>query len=257
MNIIFAPHVDDEVIGCYSILDKISHVVYFFDIDENRKKEAEKFCSDFNIIPHFSLKTIPTINESITIYAPHSSDKHPHHKYVNQYAKKISYENNAKVIFYSVDMESPNLLPENIHKQKRDVLLKYFTSQKKLLENNDKYHLFERQYLDDDDLFIYITTQHEGFHAYTNAPKEVEYLSLRHRHMFYITCTIQVWHSDREIEFHIVKRWLDSILQGNINDKSCEQIAIDIKNKLHSKYGWNRIVNVKVSEDGENGAIIK
>ena len=35
MNIILAPHVDDEVIGCYQLLVKgeIDKIVYFYDLD--------------------------------------------------------------------------------------------------------------------------------------------------------------------------------------------------------------------------------
>lgn len=102
---------------------------------------------------------------------------------------------------------------------------------------------------------IIVRTQKEGIHCYPNAPKEVEFLKSPHRHMFHIEAEIQVFHDDRELEFIIVKRDLDNWLQLNVDYKSCEMIAKDILDYLHSRWDCSdRYTRVDVFEDGENGA---
>lgn len=109
--------------------------------------------------------------------------------------------------------------------------------------------------------FIYVNLQREGIHKYPAAIDlpGVEFLAYPHRHVFHIKAQIQVFHDDRELEFILVKRWIES-LYGNgtleLNNQSCEMIARELINAIGSKYGYERKISVDVSEDGENGAIV-
>ena len=113
--------------------------------------------------------------------------------------------------------------------------------------------------------FIVVRTQFEGIHWYPNAPDEVDFLKNPHRHMFHVEVEIEVFHDDRELEFILVKRELDKFLKSikAINSGSCEIIAEMIQTFLKAQYpyysmnGTDRCVNVKVFEDGENGAYVK
>lgn len=109
---------------------------------------------------------------------------------------------------------------------------------------------------------IWVRLQKEGIHKYPQAltdPRlyQVSFLGYPHRHMFHIKVSIEVFHDDREIEFILFKRELES-LYGNgtlqLDYKSCEMICDDLYKYLNSKYPGRDCV-IEVSEDGENGAI--
>ena len=110
--------------------------------------------------------------------------------------------------------------------------------------------------------YIKVRTQFEGFHHYPNASKidpKIKFLEETHRHMFHVSITISVKHSDRELEFFLVKWALEEFIKsGDQNHKSCEMIAEDIlMNHLFIKYGRDRYYEIVVSEDGESDGIIK
>ena len=118
---------------------------------------------------------------------------------------------------------------------------------------------------------ITVKTSFEGIHCYPEAPDEVSYLRLPHRHMFGVGVTVEVFHNDREIEFimlkHIINRWLD--VQRDDNDGvwhmerlSCEQVACMVADLVNEKFGVTkdgkvRAICVTVDEDGENGATVE
>jgi len=127
---------------------------------------------------------------------------------------------------------------------------------------------------------IWVTFQKEGIHKYPAAlddPKlatgdwdDVSFLGYPHRHMFHFRVSIEVFHDDREIEFIQFSRWLQrlySVGTGNqdskaehtvlaLDYKSCEMIADDLFAQINNKYP-GREVHIEVSEDNENGAVVK
>lgn len=141
-KVIFAPHIDDEVIGCWRILSKgeVSDVYYFYDCTPERQSEAIAASRKFGFVAHFVKPgELPTIDKDKIIYLPHIRDAHHHHKLVN-YAGK-TYPNAQR--YYSVDMSAPfDVLDVLDQSSKRIDLLELFPSQHKLL-SDDKYHLFE------------------------------------------------------------------------------------------------------------------
>ena len=116
---------------------------------------------------------------------------------------------------------------------------------------------------------IWVTFRKEGIHKYpaaltdpllaTNDEYDVSFLGYPHRHIFHFRVWIDVFHSDRDIEFIQFKRWLENLYKDSaltLDYKSCEMIADDIYIKIAERYP-NRAVWIEVAEDGENGCLIK
>ena len=116
---------------------------------------------------------------------------------------------------------------------------------------------------------IWVTFRKEGIHKYpaaltdpnlaTGDEYDVSFLGYPHRHIFHFRVWISVEHSDRAIEFIQFKRWLENLYnQGTLqlDYKSCEMMAEDLYEQIAAKYP-GREVWIEVSEDGENGALIK
>ena len=120
---------------------------------------------------------------------------------------------------------------------------------------------------------IWVTFQREGIHCYpaaatdpqlaTGDEYDVSFLASPHRHIFHFRVSIDVWHSDRDIEFIQFKRWLENLYSSSNNNnsvleldfKSCEMIADDLYIQIAARYP-GRAVTIEVSEDGENGCKI-
>lgn len=105
--------------------------------------------------------------------------------------------------------------------------------------------------------FIFVTFQKEGIHSYPAAPEGVEFLASPHRHMFHFRVDMEVFHNDRDLEFILVKRKIESWYAGGIlqlDYRSCETMADCLYEMLTEEYGIDRRVVIEVSEDGENGA---
>ncbi len=103
--------------------------------------------------------------------------------------------------------------------------------------------------------FIWVTFQREGIHMYPDAPEGVEFLRNPHRHIFHFRVELEVFHDDREVEFILFKRELESqYAEGTmqLDYKSCEMIAEDLYDYISDAYPGRDIV-ISVSEDNENG----
>ena len=95
-----------------------------------------------------------------------------------------------------------------------------------------------------------------GFHRWPEASGKREYLKERHRHLFYYEVRMQVNHGDRDVEFHdLMDEAKQIVCEEEHGDKSCEQIAYQIIDKLKEKYA-DRQISVSVFEDNEAGAIV-
>lgn len=110
--------------------------------------------------------------------------------------------------------------------------------------------------------YIRVRTEFEGFHFYPNAGQidpRIKFLEHEHRHMFKVEVKIGVTHTDRELEFFLVKWALtDFLKESKMNHKSCEMIGFDILEKhLIPLYGPNRYYEIVVSEDGESDGIVE
>ena len=113
---------------------------------------------------------------------------------------------------------------------------------------------------------IFVKFSLEGLHQWAgideNAYADVKYLAYPHRHMFHFKITCQVYDSNREQEFIMVRATAIKFIEEFYSDRfgsaidfgsrSCEMIAEDIFNYAPI---FN-ICEVEVSEDDENGAIV-
>lgn len=103
--------------------------------------------------------------------------------------------------------------------------------------------------------YVYAKVQFEATHNWPNCElEEVSYLKHEHRHVFYIKAMKEVSHSDRDIEFIMLKHSIEKYLQEKYPDRklghtSCEMLAEDLYRKFN-------LINCDVSEDNENGSIV-
>lgn len=93
-------------------------------------------------------------------------------------------------------------------------------------------------------------------HRYRDAPAEVQYLRNLHRHMLNIEVTVEVFHTDREIEFYMMKDKIDKAVKNHQFDDnaSCETVAVFLMDVITSSYGSNRFRKIKVQEDNNGYA---
>lgn len=139
-------------------------------------------------------------------------------------------------------------------------LLTYYNTFSILYDNKT----LDEQFMNIEKSMIWVTFRREGIHCYPEAAtnldlKDVSFLAHPHRHMFHFKVWIEVFHDDRDIEFILFKRWLESLYVDNtlqLDYKSCEMIACDLHTEIVTKYP-TREHWIEVSEDGENGCFIK
>jgi len=107
---------------------------------------------------------------------------------------------------------------------------------------------------------VFCTLQVEGIHQWSECPlEEVEYLRHPHRHLFHVKAILEVTHSNRDVEFIVLKHDIGAYINlkyfdsgwnlCNFGNMSCEMIAKDLLIQFD-------LTSCEVSEDGENGAIV-
>jgi hypothetical protein len=117
---------------------------------------------------------------------------------------------------------------------------------------------------------IWVTFCKEGVHKYpaaatdpllcTGDEYDVSFLANLHRHIFHFRVWLDVFHTDRDVEFIQFKRWLERLYHSDqgvlsLDFKSCEMMADDLYIHIADRYP-GRAVWIEVSEDGENGCEI-
>ena len=110
---------------------------------------------------------------------------------------------------------------------------------------------------------VWVTFQREGIHSYPDAPAEVSFLRNEHRHIFHFRVELEVFHSERDVEFIMFKRELEELYRGisgdtgilRMNHMSCESLAETVEAYILIEYPKRRY-SISVSEDGENGTTL-
>lgn len=109
---------------------------------------------------------------------------------------------------------------------------------------------------------IWVTFQKAGFHRYPAAvtdPKlsDVSYLGNEHRHLFKFKVSLQVFHNDRDVEFHQFLNWIESLYGAHLqlDNRSCEMLSDELARQIMLKYPGRKLI-IEVSEDGECGSTI-
>lgn len=115
---------------------------------------------------------------------------------------------------------------------------------------------------------IWVKFQRAGIHYFERAKhedelKDVSYLGSPHRHLFKFKVMVEVFHDDRDIEFHQLLNFLERNIDLGIlklDNKSCEMISDDMFALVdlycqRTKNARKRKVVIEVSEDGECGSV--
>lgn len=104
-----------------------------------------------------------------------------------------------------------------------------------------------------------------GLHHWPDAPDNRAYLRDLHRHVFGIAVTIDVAHTERDVEWHdladaaligalsLLEPYHPKSLIQSFGARSCETIAVEVGTFLIDD-GYS-VVSVDVDEDGEHTAI--
>lgn len=108
---------------------------------------------------------------------------------------------------------------------------------------------------------IWVTFKKKGIHRYPAAATDptltdVSYLGFAHRHLFGFKVAIEVFHNDRDIEFHQFLNWLESLYDDKILEldyRSCEMISDALALQIQTKFPGRKII-INVDEDGEVGS---
>lgn len=110
------------------------------------------------------------------------------------------------------------------------------------------------------DRSVTVRWEQVGFHCWPEANGVREYLSTRHRHKFFFTLTVDVFHNDREIEFHDLLDFAKTIIvEQELGRQSCEDLATTIIDAVVAKYpqtASSRTIRCSVFEDNEVGATL-
>ena len=145
--IIFAPHPDDEIIGCYEVLidETVSPIIlYSATNDQIRVNEALKLRDITNVKAQMFVKNIPGHLIDITnkYYFPNPIyETHPAHRekgHIGEMFLRMGFD----VTFYSTEMNYHAKYECKDSAGKLEMLNKIYPSQKSLWEHEHKYFLF-------------------------------------------------------------------------------------------------------------------
>lgn len=147
--VIIAPHGDDEVIGCFDVLEKYNEnnkiaIVYGPDMENHRKEELLKLKEYYsclqliqNIVPQH------LVQMENKFYFPNPTDEmHPDHRKWAQVGEGLA-RNGLDVTFYTIQMNVPYIYKVENPDKKLEVLNYVYPSQNELWNNDKKYILFE------------------------------------------------------------------------------------------------------------------
>lgn len=148
--VIIAPHCDDELIGCFEIIEKNNDnnppiIIYVGNPSEERRQEALKLKEHTNIQIQMFCQSVPPIflNPSTTFYfCDPYFEIHPLHRLWGSQGENYLRQG-LDVIFYNTTMTAPYIRETKDPQKKEELLNKVYPSQKSLWTYEKKYFLFE------------------------------------------------------------------------------------------------------------------
>jgi len=142
--IIVAPHADDELIGCFEVLE--SGIVTGVVVPNEMAAREIIPCSvayGFRILNMKSLMGTWT-NDPVFLFPDPFNELHPKHKYLG--AKGLEFFREGRnVLFYTTSMNTTYLRETIYAEKKRDLLNRFYPEKSTLWEYDHKYFLFEGQ----------------------------------------------------------------------------------------------------------------
>lgn len=157
-HIIFAPHPDDEIIGCWQLLvsEQPILVVYGGGVSAKRREEmeglgdlwpwVEQRVTKDGFTSHAVYVFIGETEGDVICWAPDSHwEQHPAHKDMGARVQGACRILGVRFGTYSTNMNVPYLQELSIQEQvqKRNALNMVYPSQRSLWENDHRYFLFE------------------------------------------------------------------------------------------------------------------
>ena len=148
-HVIIAPHADDEIIGCYEIINNPDNkiaVMYSAELESDRRQEALQLREHRNNISMqlFQNSIPPTMltDPNITFYFPDPINEiHPAHRIWGMVGEGMARDK-KDVVFYTTIMNAPYIHEVN-DDDKEKLLDTIYPSQKSLWEYEKKFVLFE------------------------------------------------------------------------------------------------------------------
>lgn len=140
--VIFAPHADDEIIGCFEVLESGIVTAVAVPDDKTRKEMAQ--CSEHY---SFSILDYSDVLSNIYIYSlflfpdPHT-ELHPFHKFTGLKGLEVQHKGGA-VVFYTTNMNTNYLREVKDSRKKRNMLDRFYSNKASLWSSDHRYFLFE------------------------------------------------------------------------------------------------------------------
>ena len=146
--VIYAPHPDDEIIGCYEVLKKAPNIIIIYgaDTDSKRREEALKLKDQVeNLTVQLFLNSVPMsmMNKDHIFYFPDPVyETHPKHREYGMIGESFA-RNGFDVTFYNTTMNAPYIHEVGLPSLKNQLLDEIYPSQKDMWKYDHKYFLFE------------------------------------------------------------------------------------------------------------------
>jgi len=146
--IIVAPHPDDELIGCYSVLKNSKHkpiIIYTEDVSEERKEEVKGIKKLFNIKHQLLTRQVPQnlmVKENLFYFPDPFHEHHPAHRMQGAIGETFARAG-LNVMFYSTNMTAPYIHEVEHPEEKQNALNLCYPTQADLWKYEHKFFLFE------------------------------------------------------------------------------------------------------------------
>jgi len=145
-TIIIAPHSDDEIIGCFSILnnpDIRPVIIYTEEMSKERQEEVKGIREHFTIKGQMFCQSIPPqfLNTTTTFYFPGPDEIHPAHRTQAAIGEALARQG-LNIIFYTTNMNVKWIKEEKNPEKKKALLNLIYQSQSDLWKYDHKYFLF-------------------------------------------------------------------------------------------------------------------
>lgn len=148
MNIIIAPHPDDELIGCFEVINSGEEciIVYTEDVYEGRIENAKRLERFKNIKGQIFNRGINAEKyyglESTYYYPDPHFELHPAHRKLGMEGEQLARDG-FDVVFYTTNMNAPYIHEVKCPTEKETLLDQIYPDQKDMWKYEKKYVLFE------------------------------------------------------------------------------------------------------------------